>query len=783
MKNYLEQDSSHFSLFDQSVTLEQLQELELNLELSSRIYATVGEFDFNIQDLPEFQKEFNSIIDPYEDISLQLLKWNNFGDIKVDESFATAPNVQIGPNEPKVVNQQDTFEDVKKIFDYRLKETNGILEKHQLEKIDENTTSVVISRLTEVQTKLFIKYDKYFQIEEPKKTKHKNMTHLRNYKIHYFKHEYLNPISYFKIKRVDQLFKNPPEILSIGSIQNIHLKTNEFSIFAPGEIDCIIFKENNSNDNFDHFRIVFSGSNSSEDWNYNFDFFEEVGFISYLAHGGITELWGTYTKKTMDLFLNEIHRRYNNMDKSRTVRISLTGHSLGAAFCLESAIYLKTEITKIFGDEAPIEIKVFLNGSPAIFPKIESEKVEKLLKKENIFHLVTEKDPISIYSQLQSKYHHIGKPFVLKNLTQLSDGSILTNMEYHLCEKYIALFKEYVHGELFEIESLKKLNLLKKMKFEFQKLMILREYPELNQELYIPNELLSIVEEIIKKGNKFDEKAYFDKINIDEILNSPSIPIVDIFEYKTSTKSILTMESTSIELKIMKLGSKIQLGMDYFIDDELKNEIAFSPDIFRSFYEGYLKFILGKYSEAIECFLFAPQHPYTQLLIGECFLNGLGVKKSKNYAFECFKNSNRFENPVSKYKLGFCYLEGIGCDVNQDTAIQLITESSNEGYSNALFLLGSINYENNKQNSESLFSQSDTNSKSQCMLGRFFKSRNEYQYMFHWYKLSADQNNIDGIHSLVQCYYNGHGCQLDRKKFFELSLKASNLGCPIAKKN
>ena len=56
----------------------------------------------------------------------------------------------------------------------------------------------------------------------------------------------------------------------------------------------------------------------------------------------------------------------------------------------------------------------------------------------------------------------------------------------------------------------------------------------------------------------------------------------------------------------------------------------------------------------------------------------------------------------------------------------------------------------------------------------------DYSQGFEWIKKSAEQNDIDGIDSLGECYYYGWGIDVDYKQAIALFEKSAEFGNPAS---
>lgn len=464
----------------------------------------------------------------------------------------------------------------------------------------------------------------------------------------------------------------------------------------------------------------------------------------------------------------------NSNYKPKIIEIVFTGHSLGGALGLLSHLYLSQILKKNF-EGIEFILKSFLYATPAIFGINDADKVEKELS--NIYHIHTKDDPVVVYTQEIFKIKiakHIGINFVLENLTNLDTVSYITNYPYHLIEAYISLLKANFYNPLFEDENFKTLMKFKEIHFQFRNLMFLKKHIDIKQETFIDNNSIDVLQTFIPKISQVT------LINITQQNNNYIIPNIDIFEYKSCPLLISKSNPSNIFEKISKIGAKKILQIDYSINQVYQDIESEKDEVLNNFYHGYLNFVLEKYKESL-CYLEKAQnYPLSQLIIGECYLNGFGTEKNENLAFKYFECINEFPN--TQYVLGFCYLKGKGVEKNLEKSLTYLNQTD---YSNSLFYKGYYYYYMNNDHEKALgyFQNSKENSKSQCLLGNYYENKKMNNEAYNWYLKSYEQNYTIGIRFLAYCYKNGKGCSKNEKLFFETLQKAANLGSIEAQKD
>lgn len=265
-------------------------------------------------------------------------------------------------------------------------------------------------------------------------------------------------VFYRNIKRTDDPFIGKS---FIGSKENeggvIEGKSGnkEFSgimMYRPDESD--------SAKKMDQVIIAFSGSNSAEDWRHNFDGFVKEGKASVnlaaglRAHNGImTSLEDSLQEvgTKIKLWCKKYEALHKNDKEIPTLRIYLTGHSLGGALALLTAVYIKQNIVPYMKGIADIDIKVYTFGAPPVFEKNSAIEVEDLLGKTNIIRVWNVGDPVPNLSIVRKNenvfknsllmlllgYRHVGLSVPLydnKNMADILD--VIRPWSNHLADRY-----------------------------------------------------------------------------------------------------------------------------------------------------------------------------------------------------------------------------------------------------------------------------------------------------------------------------------------------------------
>lgn len=293
----------------------------------------------------------------------------------------------------------------------------------------------------------------------------------------------------------------------------------------------LLFKpdESDSPKKLDQVIAAFSGSNSAEDWRHNFDGFVKEGKASVNLAAGLRAHNGVMT--SLEDSLQEIGtkikswcKKYEALRKNEkeipTLRIYLTGHSLGGALALLSAVYLKQNIVPYMKGIANIEIKVYTYGAPPVFETNSASEVEAMLGKNNIIRVWNVGDPVPNISIVRKNenvfknsllmlllgYRHVGLSVPLydnKNMADLLD--VFRPWSNHLADRYNNLIVtnwdnliNYDANELYRRFPGQDLSKDRKMKHQLQDIMDFVHYPSQLPVLLVSgmtaDELNSIVE-------------------------------------------------------------------------------------------------------------------------------------------------------------------------------------------------------------------------------------------------------------------------------------------------
>ena len=190
-------------------------------------------------------------------------------------------------------------------------------------------------------------------------------------------------------------------------------KRNKGSDLGGKEVSGVILyrdaEPTDSTKNTDQLIISFSGSNSEEDWLHNFDAGRSQGkanhslAVGYRVHQGIMNS----LNESLDYMGTNLKGWFKNYVKSHpvgsdgkipTLRIAVTGHSLGGGLAMLMALLIKDQIAPVYEGRINIDVVVYTFGAPPIFDKDFAQKAEDRLGKRNVIRVWNEGDPVSTMS-------------------------------------------------------------------------------------------------------------------------------------------------------------------------------------------------------------------------------------------------------------------------------------------------------------------------------------------------------------------------------------------------
>ena len=225
------------------------------------------------------------------------------------------------------------------------------------------------------------------------------------------------------------------------------------------------------------------------------------------------------------------------------------------------------------------------------------------------------------------------------------------------------------------------------------------------------------------------------------------------------------------------------------------------------------------YQEAFNLFLQCSDECEAMNALGSMYLNGLGVQKNYQKAFEWFKKSSVLFNIEAMCYIGYLYEKGYGVYQSKQKAMQYYQQGSDMGHAECQYNLACL-YKNNNdlhtalqwyeksallKNSQAMYKAGEmylfgigttkdykksfqyfkesadlNNSSAMCSIGYMFDKglgvEKDSKIAFSWYLKAAEEGNTDAMNNCGFAYKMGLGVSLNYTKSFELYLKAAEMG-------
>jgi hypothetical protein len=467
LKNYMDDESN---LSDKiSVTGSSMDETEIlkkYMNVCSAIYTDSNTRSFLVeQKLLNVEKKLNTIIynkKTFDELSKNIHDFYNIHNeliyknpIYIREGAKTHLSEQIRSIE------EDTWKEKFKNFSEYVDKVNSFLKTINKKSIEINvkeqfkdTVMFVLNRLNDINLSLNDDYLFYFEKDEDKKESlifDKNFELSKSFTIPKFKGDGIDRqltakavISFSFLMKAGLLGDDNVTIIDIGfrhkELVGTYLnnfarglmkaKSNPEAWFQNhGEVDYIAYIEKVPNCKKDNLVIVYSGSNSQEDWASNFTLGSRW-FLGLSTHEGFNWLFSKSSNTFHSILKERIINYYkNSVNPPEKLDIIVTGHSLGGALAELAAYYYATEQIKEFKkvkefEKIEISVKAYTFGAPAIFDKSSKEVIEdeNALKRENIYRVWTSDDIVVNWTDetIPQRGVHIGKSFPLYNIQNLS---------------------------------------------------------------------------------------------------------------------------------------------------------------------------------------------------------------------------------------------------------------------------------------------------------------------------------------------------------------------------
>ncbi|CAG8459704.1 11901_t:CDS:1 [Acaulospora colombiana] len=183
-------------------------------------------------------------------------------------------------------------------------------------------------------------------------------------------------------------------------------------------------------------------------------------------------------------------------------------------------------------------------------------------------------------------------------------------------------------------------------------------------------------------------------------------------------------------------------------------------------------------------------HEIGLISLGLMYLNGKGVEKNSEKAFQIFSKSAEEGSSKALSCEGYMYCNGVGTKKDEAKALEKDLESAMLGNPLGQFNLG-YDYFNGKGTSKDeatgfkwyLNSANEGNIKAQDMVGDCYNNGQgvpqDAQKAFEFYMKSAIAGSGEAQCDVAYCYYSGSGTAKDDKSAFRWYLKSAENGYPF----
>lgn len=183
-----------------------------------------------------------------------------------------------------------------------------------------------------------------------------------------------------------------------------------------------------------------------------------------------------------------------------------------------------------------------------------------------------------------------------------------------------------------------------------------------------------------------------------------------------------------------------------------------------------------------------------QYELGDCYLEGRGVKQNEVLAFKWFHQAANQGQVDAQNMLGRCYVEGWGVEADETKAIECYRKATDQGLAAALYNLGVCYYDGlGVKKDETLAfkwfckAAKQGYAEAQNRLGLCYLNgrgvEKDESLAFKWFRKAAKQGDADAQNMLGRCYEEGWGVEVDETKAVEWYREAADQGLAVAQSN
>ena len=186
---------------------------------------------------------------------------------------------------------------------------------------------------------------------------------------------------------------------------------------------------------------------------------------------------------------------------------------------------------------------------------------------------------------------------------------------------------------------------------------------------------------------------------------------------------------------------------------------AISEYVARNDYSDGIKYIDMKRAKNFKAWTRAAEKgtPEGQLLLGRCYLEGIGVDEDKTVGATWCRKAADQGYAEAQYLIGVCYFDGEGVDKDIKEAMNWYRKAAEQGHAEA-----------------------------QCEIGEcYYNGRGvpeNWTEAAQWYRKAAEQGHAEAQYKIGQCYYYGKGVPEDGKEAVQWYQKAAAQGHTEAQK-
>ena len=252
----------------------------------------------------------------------------------------------------------------------------------------------------------------------------------------------------------------------------------------------------------------------------------------------------------------------------------------------------------------------------------------------------------------------------------------------------------------------------------------------------------------------------YDKLQIPQIAGILAYKYYNMGDYKSALKYATESAEKNDKLGLTVLGAHYLNGNGVNKDEE----------------------------KAFECYIQAASMGEETALnqLGWMYMNGCGVEEDPSQAFFWYNESANKQSDVGMYNLAYCYRDGYGVEQDSEKAAEWYKKAAEAGYIDAMLALGQYYQEHmidfDKAEKWLLKAAEAGSAEAMNMLGVFYSDTMcDDKSAVKWYKLAVEAGLPIAFRNLALFYRDGKGVKKNEKKAEELLKKANELGIEDAK--